>query len=435
MNSNHSRNGMYYGWTIVWSATVVTLLTVGMRLGAGPFFLPMTQDLGMSRSDLASIIAVGMLVYGLAMPLVGQLVASWGTKPVLLTGVVLVVGSIVGTLYAQGPISLGLTYGIGLSIGLACASPIALTPVLSRWFVQQRGMAFFLISAGSMAGIAVLTPLFTIAIIAYSWQATLVGFAVAFTVITVPTALFIIRDDAPEHADTLPAHVSPARQNLTPVSCQVPPPAAPQATTPPLRVLEAMRTLPFWQLTLGLFACGFSMNLLGTHAVPMLMDHGFDPQTSAFGIGLIGLVAIFSSFALGKLSDTIERRYILAVIYLVRGLGFFGLVEAFAPWQLYSVSAVGGLVWAGSVAMSTAMMADIYGTRLVGILCGWAYVGHQIGGMISSWLGGWAYEAFHTHLIAFGAAGVLLFGAAIISLWLPSRGTTIAALPLATAAR
>lgn len=28
----------YYGWNIVAGATVLTLLTVGMRLGIGPFF-------------------------------------------------------------------------------------------------------------------------------------------------------------------------------------------------------------------------------------------------------------------------------------------------------------------------------------------------------------------------------------------------------------
>ncbi|MBB5215384.1 MFS transporter [Parapusillimonas granuli] len=428
-----SGEGMYYGWAIVWAATALTLLTVGLRLGAGPFFLPMTQDLGMSRSELSSIIAAGMLTYGLTMPLAGQLVTSWGTRRVLLVGMLFVAGSIAGTIYAQGPISLALSYGVGLSIGLALASPVSLTPVISRWFVRQRGMALFVLSAGSMAGIAILTPLFTSSISAFGWQATLAGFAVVFSLITFPSALFVIRDQAPEHADTLSARNASGTPALAQASCAVPPPAA-AAQARPLRAAAAVRTLPFWQLTLGLFACGFSMNLLGTHGVPMLMDHGFDSQTSAFGIALIGLVAIFSSFALGKLSDMVERRYILAVIYTVRGLGFFGLVEALAPWQLYGVASVGGIVWAGSVALSSAIMADVYGTRLVGVLCGWAYVGHQVGGMISSWLGGWAYEAFGTHLIAFGAAGLLLFGAAAISLGLPSRGVTVRARPVATAA-
>ena len=54
----------YFGWNIVGAATVLTLLTVGLRMGIGPFFLPMTQTLGFSRSELSGIVAVGMLCYG-----------------------------------------------------------------------------------------------------------------------------------------------------------------------------------------------------------------------------------------------------------------------------------------------------------------------------------------------------------------------------------
>jgi MFS family permease len=184
---------------------------------------------------------------------------------------------------------------------------------------------------------------------------------------------------------------------------------------------EAVRTVPFLQVCFGLFACGFSMNLLGTHGMPMLMDHGFDATTSSLGIGLIGLVAIFSTLVLGRLSDSVPRRNILAAIYFVRGLGFFALLVVGTHWELYAATSIGGLVWAGSVAMSSAILADVYGVRLVGILYGWAYVGHQVGGFISSWLGGWGYETFGTHWVAFGAAGVLLIAAAAVSLRLPHR--------------
>jgi MFS family permease len=163
------------------------------------------------------------------------------------------------------------------------------------------------------------------------------------------------------------------------------------------------------------------MNLLGTHGMPMLMDHGFDSTTSSFGIGLIGLVAIFSTLVLGRLADKLPRRYILSTIYLIRGLGFFALLIVGTHYELYVTAAVGGIVWAGSIAMSSAILADLYGVRLVGMLYGWTYLSHQVGAMISSWLGGWAYEAYGTHWVAFGSAGVLLILAAALSLTLPTK--------------
>lgn len=413
---NPSATGsLYFGWVIVGACTVLTLLTVGMRMGIGPFILPLSQDLGFSRSLLSSIVAIGMLCYGLGMPLAGWLVARKGTRTVLLIGTVVVVLSCIWTVNARTPWSFFWAYGVALSLGLAFTSPVAVTPMISRWFTRQRGMALFFLSTGSMAGIAVMTPVFTYTIARWGWQNTLLGFAAAFALIISAMAFWIVRDTAPENTDLLPAQIEAKKQ----LAAAVPSQAAIKKVA--LSFRQAIATAPFWQIFLGLFACGFSMNLLGTHGVPMLMDHGFDAGSSAGGIGLIGLVAIFSTLALGRLSDIVPRRYILAVIYLVRGLGFFGLVAVVHHWQLYAVAAIGGIVWAGSIAASSAILGDLYGIKLVGLLYGWAYLGHQIGAMISSWLGGWAYEQFGTHWIAFGAAGILLGVAAVVSLKLPTK--------------
>lgn len=404
----------YFGWNIVAAAATLTLLTVGMRMSIGPFFLPMAEDLGFSRSLLAGIVAFGMLCYGIGMPIAGHLVGTHGTRFVLLTGTAIAVASTIWTVMARSPLSFTLAFGVAMSIGLAFTSPVALTPVLSRWFTRRRGMALFFLSTGSMAGIAIMTPVLTYAIETVGWQTTMLGFAAVFTLFTVPTAVFVIRDDAPAHTDLTPEQraARPTGSAAAPVS---------------LSFRQAVRTAPFWKIALGLFACGFSMNLLGTHGVPMLMDHGFDAMTSSLGIGLIGLVAIFSTLVLGRLSDVVPRRNILAAIYLIRGLGFFALLLVGTHWELYAAATLGGIVWAGSIALSSAILADVYGLRLVGVLYGWAYLGHQIGAMISSWLGGWGYDTFGTHWIAFGGAGAILLIAAAISLRLPLKGFTLMA--------
>ncbi len=413
----------YFGWNIVAASALLTMLTVGMRMGIGPFFLPMAQDLGFSRSMLGTIVAIGMLCYGLGMPLAGYLVSKRGTRFVLLLGTAIVVVSAIWTVLARTPLNFFFAFGVVFSIGLAFTSPVALTPVISRWFTRRRGMALFFLSTGSMAGIAVMTPIFNAGIGWMGWQQTIIAFAVVFALITVPTTLFIIREDAPATADSLPDPAAAGAQASSPAARTHS--AGARAQPASLSTAQALRTAPFWQVCLGLFACGFSMNLLGTHGVPMLMDHGFDGATSAMGIGLIGLVAIFGTLILGRLSDILERRKILACIYLVRGLGFFALVMVGTHWELYIAASIGGLVWAGSIALSSAILADVYGVRLVGMLYGWSYLGHQIGAMISSWLGGWGYERFGTHWVAFGSAGVLLLAAAVLSLRLPSRGFSL----------
>lgn len=414
----------YYGWNIVAAASLLTMMTVGMRLGIGPFFLPMLNDLGCGRSVLSGIVAAGMLAYGLAMPVAGWLVGRFGTRTVLLLGTGIVLFSSWWTMVALTPADFLWSFGVLLSVGLGFTSPVALTPVISRWFTRQRGMALFFLSTGSMAGMAVMTPVLTAAIEAFGWRATMLGFAGAFALTTVPLALLVIRDRAPEGTDLLPGQQAAPAARPAPVvqPAQAAPPAPAHAAvraapaTPDVGFGAALRTLPFWMIFLGLFACGFSMNLLGTHGVPMLMDHGFDAMTSAGGIGVIGLVAIAGTVVLGRLSDRMPRSRILAAIYFIRGLGFFALLVVGVKWELYLAAAIGGLVWAGSIAASSAILADVYGVRLVGLLYGWAYLGHQLGAMAGAWLGGWAYERYGTHWIAFGSAGVLLLAAAAVSL-------------------
>lgn len=404
----------YFGWNIVAASATLTLLTVGLRMGIGPFFLPVAEDLGFSRSLLATIIAVGMLFYGIGMPFVGQMVNSWGTRNVLLLGTVLILGSVFWAVNATGPISFLLSFGVVLSLGLSFVSPVTFTPIIARWFTRQRGAALFFLSTGSMAGIALATPALGYSIPEWGWRSTLIGYGVLLAAVTVPLALWVMREQAPEGTDT--ANVKASQKAATRGAAAVTPPSA------ALQVGDAIRSRPFWQVVFGLFACGYSMNLLGAHAVPMLVDHGFDSRIAAFGIGLIGFSAIFSTVVLGRLSDKLPRRNLLAAIYFLRGLGFFGLLLVTSHLGLYTVAILGGIVWAGSIALSSAILADVYGVRLVGVLYGWTYLGHQVGGMISAWLGGWAYETFGTHWIAFGSTGVLLFIAAGVSLRLPLPG-------------
>ena len=402
----------YFGWNIVAAAAVLTLLSTGMRLGMGPYFMPMASELGFSRTLLSAIMAGGMLCYGIALPLAGFLVSRHGTRKVLLAGAATVLVAAVWAVNTRDPWAFLFAFGGLLSVGLAFTSPVALTPVISRWFTRRRGMALFMLASGSMAGIAVVTPLATLAVSWFGWQATLVGFSVLLAACTIPAALFVIRDVPPVSTDLLPEEAQAQRTHAA---------SLPQQLEP----REAVRTGTFWIILFGLFCCGFSMNLLGTHGMPMLMDHGFGPFTSSMTIGLVGVAAIAGTVLLGGMADKTPRRSLLAIVYLVRGLGFFALALASSGLELYFIGVLMGLVWAGGAALSAAILADVYGLRLVGLLYGIAYFGHQVGAALSSFVGGWAYESFGTHWVAFGACGALLLAAALVSLQLPRRAARL----------
>ncbi|MCT6885015.1 MAG: MFS transporter, partial [Gilliamella apis] len=370
----------YFGWNIVIAAALLTLLSSGLRMSMGVFFLPIANDLQFSRSTLSSIIAIGMLFSGIAMPIAGYLVSKYGTRFVLLLGSLIIIISSVWAANITDYWNFLLSFGIALSFGTSFVGSVSFTPIVVRWFSKHRGLALFILSSGSMAGIAVMLPVFAYFIPLYGWQTTLIAFSLFFMLLALPIALFIMKDKQSDIDTTENSQNIRSEMTLT----------------------QVLKTRPFWLLSFGLFTCGFSMNLLGTHGVPMLMDHGFDSITSSSALGLIGLVAIFSTLVLGYISDIVPRKFVLAMIYFVRGIGFIALVIAATQWQLYTIALLGGLVWAGALSLSSAISADIYGVKIVGLLSGLTYLGHQIGAMIGSWLGGWAYDMWHNHFIAFG---------------------------------
>lgn len=398
----------YYGWNIVIVTSLITMLTVGTRLGAGPFFHPMLDSLGISRTMLSSIFSVSMIVYGIGMPIAGYMVDKLGTRFVLLTGAVMIVISTVWVVSSNEPVTFTIAYGILLSLGLSFTSQIAVTPIVSKWFTRQRVKALFYLSTGSMAGIAIMNPIFTFAIEWVGWKTTMLLLAGLFLVLIAASTL-ILSDNAPVNTDLLPGQPVIERTDLSAPIISI------------NKWTDALATRPFWQITFGLFTCGISMNLLGSHGVPMLMDHGFDEHTASFGIGLLGLVAMISSVLLGNLSDKIPKRLMLSSIYIFRGVEFLLLVLVMSEWQLYTVSAFGGLVWAGSTALSSSILGTQYGLRWLGILYGWSYFIHQIGGAVGVYAAGWGYEFFGTHLFAFGTAAGLSVLAGLVCLWLPTN--------------
>jgi MFS family permease len=86
------------------------------------------------------------------------------------------------------------------------------------------------------------------------------------------------------------------------------------------------------------------------------------------------------------------------------------------PVALLAISALGGASMSGSLAMTSALTADIYGRLSVGSIFGSIFVVHQSGAALGSWLGGLLFEMTGGYGVAFTVASAQLLVAAVISL-------------------
>ncbi|MBO8140596.1 MAG: MFS transporter [Firmicutes bacterium] len=386
-------------WPVLAVAFLVSLVAMGLRFATGPFMSPMAADFGFTQGQLSTIVAGSMLGFGLALPLAGRLADAWGSRAVAAAGLACLALSLATVARTASAAVFSAAFVIGASLGFAATSQVALSPLITRWFVRQRGLAMTFLSAGGMAGIALFTPVSAILIDAVGWRNAYLLFAVFIGVLLLPALLLLVRE--------------------RPVPMQS---ASTRAAWKP-----ALATGPFWLCAAGMFACGFSMNLMSTHGVPMLEHHGFPTMTASLGIGLLGLVSVGGTLSLGALSDRLGRPAFLALIYFVRALGFVALVFAGREWELYLTAAIGGLVWAGSPALTSAITADLYGPRVVGTLFGLMYMGHQVGAAAGAFLGGWAFDASGDYTGAFVTAAVLLVAGAAASRRIPAMAPAVTA--------
>lgn len=93
--------------------------------------------------------------------------------------------------------------------------------------------------------------------------------------------------------------------------------------------------------------------------------------------------------------------------YSLRGLSLFILpfVTDFSGPAVFAV--IFGLDYIATVPPTTALAADIFGRRHVGLVFGWVFFSHQVGAALAAYLGGLLRVSLGDYQFAFLAAGVL----------------------------
>jgi MFS family permease len=393
---------LFYGWWVTLAFALMVFLSTGVRFSVGPFLKPVVDDLGTDRASYSLVVSLSLFLYGLFMPFVGRLVDRWGARPVALAGTLVFGTSVAGTGLVTSLWQLAIVYGVLVALGLSATGHVVGSAVVSRWFTRRRATALSVLGAASMAGMSVLVPVVMWLILALGWRAAYGVIGLASIAVLAPLALWVVRE-APEALGLRPDGATGAAGDGGP---------RPEERT---AVGDAVRTAPFWQLAGGMFTCGFSMSLLSAHGVPMLTDHGYHAMVASGAIGMLGASSVACALVLGTLADRLGRRPVLAWLYGTRALLFAAMfLVRDSPAALLTIAAFGGASMSGSLAMTSALTADIFGRFSVGSVFGTIFVVHQGGAALGSWLGGLLFELTGGYGAAFAiASGQLLLAAAV----------------------
>ncbi len=351
---------------LVVCAALVLALSNGLRSSFGLFVTPMSLDLAVSREIFALAIAIQSIVWGISQPVFGALADRHGAIKIVIAGTVIYIGGLLWMALAED--ALGLHMGAGVLIGLGISATgfaVVLGPVGRAVPPARRSMALGIASAGGSFGQFAIAPISGTLLGGFGWSATLLVY-VAFAALMVPCLIGMRGHHAP-----------------------------PEASTQTLReaLREAHGHSGFWLLCGGFFVCGFHVYFIALHLPPFLTDAGLAPMLGATAIGVIGLGNVVGTFAAGWLGGRHRKKHVLALFYLARALVIGGFVAV--PLSEVSVlvfAALIGLLWLGTVPLTSGLVAEIFGPRYLGALFGIVFLSHQVGSFLGAWLGGYVFD-------------------------------------------
>ena len=380
--------------TTLIAASLVVLISLGVRQTFGMFFMDFRDDLGISLTQSGLSIGLQMLMWGLTGPIFGAIADKYGGhKAISLAFIFFIAG--VYFLYA-GPntgiffqIDLGILVGIGLG-GTAISIPMS---VVGKHFpLSNRTIAMSIVTAVGSFGYF-LSPILTeYSLTENGWQITLIAFMIALTIGFAIS--FFVRSPSLEQTIEEPNS---------------------QSTLEAIK--EAFGTKSYVLLVSGFFVCGFHITLVGTHVPTYVIDRGLESWTAAAILSLIGLFNIFGSLTSGYLSTKMSKKIILSAIYSLRGLSI--ILFIFLPASninSFIFGATFGFLWLSTVPATSGIVAHMFGTKYLGLLYGIVFLSHQIGSFFGAYLGGLFHDLYGSYDYAWYLAIALSVFAAIIHL-------------------
>jgi predicted MFS family arabinose efflux permease len=135
----------------------------------------------------------------------------------------------------------------------------------------------------------------------------------------------------------------------------------------------------------------------------------------ATALALIGLFNMLGSWGCGWLGGRFRQQQVLGWLYLLRGAiiaAFFLLPKSEISVLLFAATM--GLIWLGTVPLTSGLVAKVFGTRHLGTLFGLCFLSHQLGSFLGSWLGGFLFDLTGSYALVWWATAASGLVAALL---------------------
>jgi MFS family permease len=376
---------------ILTCATLILLLSFGARQTYGLYLAPISKIQGWEIGVFSFAMALQTLVWGLSQPFWGNIADRFGAGRVVSAGLILYAVGL--WMMSESVTPLGITLSTGLVTGLgmsATSFPIILAVVARSVSEKRRSMFLGIASAGGSSGMVIVVPFAQHFISDAGYTVALAVLALLMITIVPLTAAIAGKPQAIDGESTIKQNTGEA-------------------------IREALSHKGYVLLVTAFFVCGFQTMFIGAHLPNYLDKSGIGPETAATALALIGLFNIFGCFIWGALGGKYSKKFMLALLYIIRS--FTMIVFVMLPLTDVTAlvfAAFTGMMFLGTVPLTSGLVAQIFGTQYMAMLYGFAFTSHQIGSFLGIWVGGIVFDLTGNYDIIWWSSIILGFIAAIM---------------------
>ncbi len=372
------------GWIVAAGAAASMFAVFGVLYSFGAFFESIAEDFGTSSGTTALVFGITTGLSFFLAPVAGRWADRAGPAPVLRAGAASLVLGLVTTTVAPTIWLAYLSYGLGVGWAVACGY-VPMVATVGGWFERRRTAAIGVAVAGIGLGTLIGSPVAAALIEATSWRTTfLIEAAVGATILLAVSTI---------------ARTGPA--------------AVPTAT--PRSLAELARSSSFRLLYGSALLASLALFVPFVFLATYAEERGVSGVAAATLVGVIGGSSVVGRLGLGALAARVGAVRLYKLSFAVMGISHLVwlLADGRYPWLVVYALTL-GLGYGGFIALSPAVVAELFGLEGLGGVIGTLYTSAAIGALFGPAIAGFIIDGAGYETAIAVAMAASLGGAAVL---------------------
>ena len=398
----NKKSKLFYGWWIVIASfMIMTFLYTPIVNLVSLYTKPVTEELGIGRTEFSTYYTIMALVSMVACPVAGKIMKKIDIRLYLSVCTILGGLSYIGFSFAKNLMYFYLL-AIPMGISLAGAAIIPTSVLITNWFVEKRGLCLGLTLSGSGFGGIILSPINNWIITNYGWRTSYLVTGILILVLILPFTMFVIR-------------ISPASVGLTAYGQKEMSASQQAKELPGITQGQAIKSASFWLLCIAIVVSGIVVNSMILNLSPYLTDIGATAETAALILSISSGMVILGKLFVGKFFDGLGLKTVLILICISNIASFVFLLKGnmMIPAILYAV-----FTGVGATAVTVTpsyITSKLYGEKEYGAKYGIVSLFSSLGAAICPLVSGMIYNINQSYtlllyvLIALAFVALILF--------------------------